>query len=215
MTARPENILANLIATRADELPDFEVLTFEGGGVRPDEVRSYRALWDNARRLGRRVVLTESDHGDLIGPTVAVVGNRIGDPRVKSKGCGHAAGLFASGRRIDNLRNTYTAWGTVGYAFIRARHIGTSYQHILIPVVGKPGDHQVRAKGWNGKRVCRGISGRGEGDAMRGKFSTQFEQVKGDGNAGDRHRKILIKCHKIRSLVTTIERQSEVTVWVR
>ena len=30
MTPRPENILANLIANRAAELPDFDVLTIEG-----------------------------------------------------------------------------------------------------------------------------------------------------------------------------------------
>jgi len=54
MSHYPNNIFAGLIANRAAELPDFPVLTIEGAGQRPDEVRSYRQLWDNGRRLARR-----------------------------------------------------------------------------------------------------------------------------------------------------------------
>lgn len=82
MTARPENILAHLVANRADELPDFDVLTFEGGGVRPDAVRSYRTLWDNARRMaqvlldlgvrpGERFALLMANHPEFVEAMVA------------------------------------------------------------------------------------------------------------------------------------------------
>ncbi|BAL24207.1 AMP-binding protein [Azoarcus sp. KH32C] len=48
MTARDEQILANLIANRAETHPDLDVVTFEHPGC-PDEVRTYRQLWDNGR----------------------------------------------------------------------------------------------------------------------------------------------------------------------
>ena len=83
MTTRPENILANLIANRAEELPDFDVLTVEGSGVRPDEVRTYGALWDNGRRMaqvmldlglkpGERVALLMANHVEFVEAMVAV-----------------------------------------------------------------------------------------------------------------------------------------------
>ena len=98
MNTRPENILANLIANRAEELPDFEVLTFEGGGVRADEVRTYRALWDNARRMaqvlldqgvqpGERFALLMANHPEFVEAMVAasIVGAAVVpiDPRTK------------------------------------------------------------------------------------------------------------------------------------
>ncbi len=43
---------AGLIGNRASSNPDLDVLTIEGGGQRTDEVRTYRQLWDNGRRLG-------------------------------------------------------------------------------------------------------------------------------------------------------------------
>ena len=56
MFPRPDNVLANVIVNRAETLPDFSVLTIEGGGVRADEVRTYRELWDNAQRLARVLI---------------------------------------------------------------------------------------------------------------------------------------------------------------
>ena len=50
MTARDELILANLIANRAETDPDLDVVTFEHPGCE-DEVRTYRQLWDNGRRV--------------------------------------------------------------------------------------------------------------------------------------------------------------------
>src|SRR5258708_27293023 len=51
MASRPDNVLANVIANRAEALPDLEVLTIDGGGVRPDDVRTFRQLWSNAQRM--------------------------------------------------------------------------------------------------------------------------------------------------------------------
>jgi crotonobetaine/carnitine-CoA ligase len=98
MTARTENILAHLVANRAEELPDFDVLTIEGGGVRSDEVRTYRALWDNARRMaqvlleqgvqpGERFALLMANHAEFVEAMVAasIVGAAVVpiDPRTR------------------------------------------------------------------------------------------------------------------------------------
>lgn len=100
MTTRAENILANLVANRADELPDFDVLTIEGGGVRPDEVRTYRDLWDNGRRMarvmldlgvqaGERIALIMANHAEFVEAMVAssIVGTVVVpiDPRTRGE----------------------------------------------------------------------------------------------------------------------------------
>lgn len=55
MRERNELILADLIALRAEQQPDLDVLTFEhfslDGGATPDEVRTYADLFENANRL--------------------------------------------------------------------------------------------------------------------------------------------------------------------
>jgi len=43
--------LADLIAARAEQVPDFDVVTFDGGGVRAHEVRTYADLWMNCNRI--------------------------------------------------------------------------------------------------------------------------------------------------------------------
>jgi crotonobetaine/carnitine-CoA ligase len=60
-------ILANLVAARAASDPDFDVLTFEGGGVRNDEVRTYRELWENGQRLAAALVEAGMQKGDRFG----------------------------------------------------------------------------------------------------------------------------------------------------
>ncbi|GAB3629992.1 hypothetical protein PTE30175_04861 [Pandoraea terrae] len=55
MAESNELILANLIANCAGTDPDRDVLTFENGDG-PDEVRTYRQLWDNGRRLANPCV---------------------------------------------------------------------------------------------------------------------------------------------------------------
>ena len=51
---RPRNdlILADLIALRAGEAPDFDVVSFDGGGRRTHLVRTFADLWMNTG--GRR-----------------------------------------------------------------------------------------------------------------------------------------------------------------
>jgi hypothetical protein len=51
MRERNDLILADLIASRAEQAPDFDVVTFDGGGVRAHEVRTYADLWSNGNRI--------------------------------------------------------------------------------------------------------------------------------------------------------------------
>ncbi|MES2127937.1 MAG: AMP-binding protein [Pseudomonadota bacterium] len=43
--------LAGMVAEKCETHPDLVVLTIEGAGVRPDETRTYRELWQNGQRL--------------------------------------------------------------------------------------------------------------------------------------------------------------------
>lgn len=64
-----ELTLAGMIGNRAGTQPDLDVLTIEGGGKRPDEVRTYRQLWDRGRRLAaglRELGLRQGDHFALL-----------------------------------------------------------------------------------------------------------------------------------------------------
>jgi crotonobetaine/carnitine-CoA ligase len=59
MRERNEAILADLIASRAEQRPDLDVLTFERwslGDGRPDEVRTYANLQENANRIAAALV---------------------------------------------------------------------------------------------------------------------------------------------------------------
>src|SRR5260370_22405808 len=51
LASRPDTVTASVIANRAEALPVFEVLTLDGGGVRRDDVRTFRQLWSNAQRM--------------------------------------------------------------------------------------------------------------------------------------------------------------------
>lgn len=125
MTTRAENILANLIANRAEEIPDFDVLTIEGGGVRPDDVRSCRALWDNSRRMaqvfldqgvqpGDRVALLMANHVEFVEALVAasIVGAAVVpiDPRTRGDklhfllASSQCRAAFAADYALDHLQ---------------------------------------------------------------------------------------------------------------
>ena len=61
----PNNmILADLIASKAEARPDFDVVTFEGGGVRDDEIRTYGELLDNAHRIAAGLIARGMQKGD-------------------------------------------------------------------------------------------------------------------------------------------------------
>ncbi len=82
MSTTPETTLAALLANRVETMPDLDVLTVEGAGVRPDEVRTYRQLWENGQRLaqvlidqglhpGEHFALLMANHAEFIDAMVA------------------------------------------------------------------------------------------------------------------------------------------------
>jgi crotonobetaine/carnitine-CoA ligase len=67
MRERNNLILADLIAAHAESKPDLDVLTFEGGGVRDDEIRTYRDLLENGNRIAAGLVARGMQPGDRFG----------------------------------------------------------------------------------------------------------------------------------------------------
>jgi crotonobetaine/carnitine-CoA ligase len=67
MRERNELILADLIAARAEQVPDFDVVTFDGGDSRPDEVRTYADLWMNGNRVAAGLIAKGLGKGDRFG----------------------------------------------------------------------------------------------------------------------------------------------------
>ncbi len=67
MRERNEAILADLVAVRAEQAPDFDVVTFDGGGARPHEVRTYADLWMNGNRIAAGLVAKGLGKGDRFG----------------------------------------------------------------------------------------------------------------------------------------------------
>lgn len=57
-------VLADMIAKRAEERPDLDVVTFEGGANGADDVRSYAALWANANKLAAGLLVRGMNYGD-------------------------------------------------------------------------------------------------------------------------------------------------------
>ena len=124
MVSRPDNVLANVIANRAETVPDFQVLTIEGGGKRSDEVRTYRDLWENGQRLarvlldqglqpGEHFALLMANHAEFVEAMVAAsIAGLVFvpiDPRTKGDKLRfmlHAARcrvVFAADYALDNL----------------------------------------------------------------------------------------------------------------
>jgi crotonobetaine/carnitine-CoA ligase len=77
-----ELILADLIAIRAEQQPDLDVLTFEGGADGEDEMRSYAGLLQNGHRIaagliergmgrGERFALLMRNHPEFVDCMVA------------------------------------------------------------------------------------------------------------------------------------------------
>ncbi len=65
---RNEMILADLVAIRAEQRPDFDVLTFErGGAVGTEEVRTFADLQENANRVAAALVGHGLAPGDRFG----------------------------------------------------------------------------------------------------------------------------------------------------
>ena len=64
MRERNNLILADYIASKAEEKPGHLVVTFEGAGVREDETRTYEQLVDNGNRLAATLIDHGMAHGD-------------------------------------------------------------------------------------------------------------------------------------------------------
>src|SRR5882724_5772781 len=71
MTQYTELTLAGVIGNRAARQPDLDVVTIEGGGKRPDEVRTYRDLWNNGRSLGAGLRKLGLKQGETFGLLMA------------------------------------------------------------------------------------------------------------------------------------------------
>ena len=124
MSTTPETTLAALLASRVETMPDLDVLTVEGAGVRPDEVRTYRQLWENGQRFaqvlidqglqpGEHFALLMANHAEFIDAMVAAsISGTVFvpiDPRARgeklafmldSPGC---RGVIAADYALDNL----------------------------------------------------------------------------------------------------------------
>ena len=124
MSTRPDTILAALIANRVDTMPDRDVLTIEGAGARPDEVRTYRQLWENGQRLaqvlidqglrpGEHFALLMANHAEFIEAMVAAsISGTVFvpiDPRTKGDKLAYmldnaqCRGVIAADYALDNL----------------------------------------------------------------------------------------------------------------
>lgn len=64
MTERNDLIPADFFLGRAESQPDLEILTFEGAGVRDDEVRTYQQIWLNAQRIAAAMIDRGLEPGD-------------------------------------------------------------------------------------------------------------------------------------------------------
>lgn len=64
MTEINNLILADFFLERAESDPDFQILTFEGAGVREDETRTWQEIWLNAQRIGAELINQGMEFGD-------------------------------------------------------------------------------------------------------------------------------------------------------
>ncbi|HVN43572.1 MAG TPA: AMP-binding protein [Steroidobacteraceae bacterium] len=71
MAAPQPPLLHEVIAQRARATPDLPILTVESGGARGAEVRSYRELWDNGRRLAAALLARGLGRGEHFGLLMA------------------------------------------------------------------------------------------------------------------------------------------------
>ncbi|MFL9906325.1 AMP-binding protein [Paraburkholderia sp. RL17-337-BIB-A] len=124
MSTTPETTLAALLANRVKTMPDLDVLTVEGAGVRPDEVRTYRQLWENGQRLAQVLIdrglqpgehfgLLMANHAEFVDAMVAAsISGTVFvpiDPRAKGEKLAfmldnaRCRGVIAADYALDNL----------------------------------------------------------------------------------------------------------------
>lgn len=116
--------LTGIVRSYAQSRPDHAVVTFEGARVRPDDVRTYRQLWDNGQRLargllglglrkGQRFALLMANDVEFVEAMVAagITGTIFVpiDPRARGKQLVHllhsvdCAGVIAADYALPNL----------------------------------------------------------------------------------------------------------------
>lgn len=64
MAERNDMILADFFLGRSESLSDYEILTFEGAGVREDEIRTYGEIWINAQKIAQAMLDRGMNTGD-------------------------------------------------------------------------------------------------------------------------------------------------------
>ncbi|MFM0128936.1 AMP-binding protein [Paraburkholderia sediminicola] len=160
MSTTPETTLAALLANRVETMPDLDVLTVEGAGVRPDEVRTYRQLWENGQRLaqvlidqglqpGEHFALLMANHAEFIDAMVAAsISGTVFvpiDPRARgeklafmlgSPGC---RGVIAADYALDNLLAVRASLPQLSWV------IGLETDEGAKPLAGFPGVSSYRA----------------------------------------------------------------------
>ncbi|MGE0621260.1 MAG: AMP-binding protein [Pseudomonadales bacterium] len=70
MGERNSLILADYIAIKAEQKPDHPIVTFEGGGVREDEIRTYADLFENSHRLAATLIDRGMARGDCFATLI-------------------------------------------------------------------------------------------------------------------------------------------------
>lgn len=64
MAERNNLMLADFFLGRAESKPDYEILTFEGAGVREDEIRTYGEIWLNTQKIAQAMLDRGMNYGD-------------------------------------------------------------------------------------------------------------------------------------------------------
>lgn len=126
MRDRNPFILADIIAAKAEELPDRDILTFEGAGVRDDEIRTYTDLWENGNRIAAGLIARGMEPGDRFALLIrnhpefidVMVGASLSacvfvpiDPRTKGQKLSYTLnnsnckGVIAADYALENLDN--------------------------------------------------------------------------------------------------------------
>ena len=134
MTQARIPVLCEVVAEHAGKTPDLPVLTIEGAGVRGDEVRTYRELWDNGRRLagaliecgmkpGEHFAILMANHPEFVEAMIAACLTATVfvpvDPRTKGDKLvfmlDHAEckGVIAADYSLDNLRAVRDSLGRI------------------------------------------------------------------------------------------------------
>jgi carnitine-CoA ligase len=71
MRERNNLILADFFASKADQKPAHRCVTFEGGGIRADETRTYAELFENANRVAGWLIERGMAPGDRFSTLIA------------------------------------------------------------------------------------------------------------------------------------------------